>query len=155
MPRVTELFVNGQTHSVDVDAARSLLFVLRDELELTGTRYGCGEGECGACTVLVDGVATRTCITSVSEVVGKEIVTVEWVDDGATLNSVQQAFVDHDAMECGYCTSGMVMCAMGLLREKQRPTRAEIVEAMNGNICRCGTYLRIVAAIEDVVADKP
>ncbi len=153
MPRVTELNVNGQTRSVDVDANRSLLFVLRDELHLTGTKYGCGEGECGACTVLIDGVATRSCITSVSDVSGKEISTVESLADGETLHPVQQAFLDHDAMQCGYCTSGMVMSACGLLKEKSSPSREEIVTAMTGNLCRCGTYLRIVAAIEQAAGE--
>jgi aerobic-type carbon monoxide dehydrogenase small subunit (CoxS/CutS family) len=155
MPRVTELNVNGQRRAVNVDADRSLLFVLRDELDLTGTKYGCGEGECGACTVLIDGVATRSCITSAGEVVDKQIDTVESLADGDTLHPIQQAFLDHDALQCGYCTSGMVMSACGLLKEKSKPSREEIVSAMNGNVCRCGTYLRIREAIHKAAAMAP
>lgn len=152
MPRMIDLHVNGQARSLDVPADRSLLFVLRDELDLTGSKYGCGEGECGACTVLLDGVATRSCMTSVGEAAGKEITTIENLADGETLHPLQAAFLKHDALQCGYCTSGMLMSACGLLKANPHPSREEIITAMNGNVCRCGTYQRIMAAIEEASA---
>lgn len=148
MARITQLHVNGQARELDADGVRSLLSVLRDDLDLIGTKYGCGEGECGACTVLIDGVPMRSCILSADEVTDAEIVTIEGVARGDELHPLQQAFLDCEALQCGYCTSGMIMSAHGLLEEKPSPTREEIVEAMDGNICRCGTYQRIVAAIE-------
>jgi aerobic-type carbon monoxide dehydrogenase small subunit (CoxS/CutS family) len=148
MARVTELHVNGSARRIDADPDRMLLSVLRDDLDLTGTKYGCGEGQCAACTVLVDGVATRSCITRVSSVAGKKIVTIEGLASGDRLHPVQQAFLDHDALQCGYCTPGMILGAVSLLRKNANPSEAEIVSGMNGHICRCGTYPRIVAAIQ-------
>ncbi len=151
-----ELRVNGQVRRVAVDPARPLLYVLRDHLELTGTKYGCGEGECGACTVLLDGHATHSCSLPVSQAVGREITTIEGLApangaggaNGATaLHPLQQVFIDAGAFQCGYCTSGMLMAAASLLRRNAHPTEAEVAAAMNGNVCRCGTYPRIVAAI--------
>jgi aerobic-type carbon monoxide dehydrogenase small subunit (CoxS/CutS family) len=147
MPTVEELHVNGKTLRVEADAERSLLSVLRDELDLTGTKYGCGEGQCGACTVLVDGVPTRSCITTVGEIGAGKIATIESLDREGRLHPLQQAFLDHAALQCGYCTPGMIMSGVALLHEHPNPTDAEILHAMNGNICRCGTYQRIVAAI--------
>lgn len=147
MPNVTQLEVNGAKLVVDADAERSLLSVLRDDLDLTGCKYGCGEGRCGACTVLVDGLPRRSCTTEVGSVAGKAITTVEGLAQDGTLHPVQQAFLDTGAMQCGYCTCGMIMMAVGLLGRNPNPTAEEIVRFMDGNICRCGTYPRIKAAV--------
>jgi len=148
MAASTHLELNGQPRDVAADAKRSLLSVLRDDLLLTGCKYGCGEGECGACTVLIDGKATRSCITSLADVAGKRVTTIEGLETAGKLHPVQQAFIDCGAMQCGYCTTGMIMSGAALLSEHPRPTRDQIVEGMNGNICRCGTYGRIIAALE-------
>jgi aerobic-type carbon monoxide dehydrogenase small subunit (CoxS/CutS family) len=124
-----------------------LLSVLRDDLDLTGTKYGCGEGQCAACTVLLDGVAAKSCITKLSAVAGKKIVTIEGLAAAGKLHPMQQAFLDHDALQCGYCTPGMILGAVSLLRKNPNPSEAEIATGMNGHICRCGTYPRVVAAI--------
>ena len=142
MARVTELTVNGTQRRIDADPARSLLSVLRDDLDLTGAKYGCGEGQCGACTVLLEGRPVRSCITSVSAAAGKQITTIEGIH-----HPLQDAFVELDAMQCGYCTAGMIVSGVALLNKNPNPSRDEIVRHMNGNICRCGTYLRIIAAI--------
>jgi aerobic-type carbon monoxide dehydrogenase small subunit (CoxS/CutS family) len=147
MARVTELHVNGSTRRIDADPDRMLLSVLRDDLDLTGTKYGCGEGQCAACTVLLDGVAARSCITKVGAVAGKKITTIEGLAAGSKLHPVQQAFLDHDALQCGYCTPGMILGAVSLLRKSPHPSQAEIASGMNGHVCRCGTYPRVVAAI--------
>jgi aerobic-type carbon monoxide dehydrogenase small subunit (CoxS/CutS family) len=147
MARVTELNVNGARRRLDADAERSLLSVLRDELDLTGAKYGCGEGQCGACTVLIDGVARRSCITPVGSVAGKQITTVEGLEQNARLHPLQQAFIDAGATQCGYCAPGMILSAVALLRSNRNSSEQEIVRHMEGNICRCGTYPRIVAAI--------
>jgi aerobic-type carbon monoxide dehydrogenase small subunit (CoxS/CutS family) len=148
MARITELDVNGSKRRVDADADRTLLSVLRDDLDLTGTKYGCGEGQCAACTVLVDGVPSRSCLTKVGAVAGKRITTIEGLAPNGRLHPVQEAFVEADAMQCGWCTPGMILGAVGLLQKNPHPTEAEIVTGMNGHICRCGTYPRIVAAIQ-------
>jgi nicotinate dehydrogenase subunit A len=148
MPNVKELHVNGANKPVNADAERSLLSVLRDDLGLTGAKYGCGEGECGACTVLLDGKRVRSCTTRVGSAEGKPIRTIEGIASGDKLHPVQEAFLACGAMQCGYCTPGMIVSAVGLLENKPQPTRDEIVSGMNGNICRCGTYTRIVAAVE-------
>jgi len=145
--RVLELQVNGTRRRVEVDGERSLLSVLRDELDLTGAKYGCGEGQCGACTVLVDGRAVRSCLTQAASVEGKQVTTVEGLERNGDLHPLQEAFLAVDAMQCGYCTAGMIMSGVGLLKKTPNPTDAEILRAMEGNICRCGTYPRIVAAI--------
>ena len=157
--RVLELQVNGTRRRVEVDGERSLLSVLRDELDLTGAKYGCGEGQCGACTVLVDGRAVRSCLTQAASVEGKQVTTVEGLERNGDLHPLQEAFLAVDAMQCGYCTAGMIMSGVGLLKKTPNPTDAEILRAMEGNICRCGTYPRIVAAIRhaassDKAADK-
>jgi aerobic-type carbon monoxide dehydrogenase small subunit (CoxS/CutS family) len=143
-----ELIVNGARRKVDADADRSLLSILRDDLDLTGSKYGCGEGQCGACTVLIDGVATRSCVTPLRAVGGKRITTIEGLETAGRLHPLQQAFLDVEAMQCSYCTPGMIVSGAGLLRTNPNPSRAEIVRAMQGNVCRCGTYPRIVLAVE-------
>jgi aerobic-type carbon monoxide dehydrogenase small subunit (CoxS/CutS family) len=148
MPTVKELTVNGGKRAVDADAERTLLSVLRDDLDLTGCKYGCGEGRCGACTVLIDGQPTRSCNTKVGTVEGKPIRTIEDLAKGDKLHPVQEAFLEAGAMQCGYCTCGMIMSAVGLLSRTPEPSRDDIIRGMNGNICRCGVYSRIVAAVE-------
>lgn len=142
------LAINGRSYAVEVDPQTSLLTVLRDYLDLTGSKYGCGEGMCGACTVLIDGKAQRSCITRVATVAHKQITTIEGLGEGGRLHSVQQAFLDAGAMQCGYCTSGMIMSAVALLKKNPAPSEKEIVDYMDGNVCRCGTYPRIVSAIQ-------
>ena len=141
------LTVNDRPYTVDADPQTSLLTVLRDYLDLTGSKYGCGEGQCGACTVLIDGQDRRSCITKVGTVAQKQITTIEGLARGSQLHPVQQAFLDVGAMQCGYCTSGMIMSAVALLKQNPHPKEKEIVDFMNGNICRCGTYARIITAI--------
>jgi aerobic-type carbon monoxide dehydrogenase small subunit (CoxS/CutS family) len=147
MPNKYALLINGKPFSVEADPDTPLLYILREQLDLTGTKYGCGEGQCGACTVLVDGRARRSCMTPVSIVSGNAITTVEGLSKNDRLHPVQQAFLDEEAMQCAYCTSGMIMAAVSLLNNKANPSDAEILQYMQGNICRCGTYPRIVAAI--------
>ncbi len=142
------LAINNKSYSVDTDPKTSLLTVLREHLDLTGSKYGCGEGQCGACTVLLDGKAQRSCITRVGSVSGKQITTIEGLAKGDRLHPVQQAFLDEDAMQCAYCTSGMIMSAVALLQKNAGPDEKEIIDFMDGNICRCGTYSRIVRAIQ-------
>jgi aerobic-type carbon monoxide dehydrogenase small subunit (CoxS/CutS family) len=142
------LHINGKNLNVTAGPESSLLHVLREELDLTGTKYGCGEGQCGACTVLVDGVAKRSCLTSLGSVQNKKITTIEGLANGDNLHPLQQAFLEEDAMQCAYCTSGMIMTAVSLLSSKPAPSEIEIVHFMQGNICRCGTHPRIVAAIQ-------
>ncbi len=148
MPTIKELHVNGARRAVDADASRTLLSVLRDDLDLTGCKYGCGERRCSACTVLLDGRAVRSCSTSVGSVKTKKVLTIEGLARGDKLHPLQQAFLDAGALQCGYCTPGMILSALSLLKREPNPSRAEIEQAMNGNICRCGMYERIVTAIE-------
>ena len=148
MPTIRELHVNGSRRPLNADADRSLLSVLRDDLGLTGCKYGCGEGQCGACTVLLDGEAVRSCVTRVRAAAGKQVLTIEGVARGDRLHPLQEAFLEAGALQCGYCTPGMIMSAVALLAAEPAPSRDDIVRHMNGNICRCGTYARIVAAIE-------
>jgi nicotinate dehydrogenase subunit A len=147
MARVKELLVNGAARPVDVDEDRSLLGVLRDELDLTGAKYGCGEGRCGACTVLVDGQAVRSCLAKVGALQGKAITTIEGLEKDGRLHPLQQAFLRAGAMQCGYCTPGMIMAGVGLLESNHAPSEQDVVKAMDGNVCRCGTYPRILTAI--------
>jgi aerobic-type carbon monoxide dehydrogenase small subunit (CoxS/CutS family) len=142
------LNVNGVKQEVTVDPDVGLLIVLRDYLNLTGSKYGCGEGACGACTVLINGKASRSCITPVSSVAGKEVTTIEGLEKNGKLHAVQQAFLTTDAFQCSYCASGMIMTATALLESNPAPSEDAIVKAMNGNICRCGTYPYIVKAIQ-------
>lgn len=141
------LNVNGKDLRVSADGDESLLSVLRNRLQLTGTKYGCGEGECGACTVLMNGEPRRSCLTKVGSVGNARITTIEGLERDGVLSHVQQAFLDEEALQCGYCTSGMVLSATALLREHPKPSDEQIIDFMKGNICRCGTYPRIVAAI--------
>jgi nicotinate dehydrogenase subunit A len=143
-----QLSVNGRAYTIDADPRESLLSVLRDRLDLTGSKYGCGEGQCGACTVLIDGSPRHSCITQVGSVGQKKITTIEGLAQGDRLHPVQQAFIDEGAMQCAYCTSGMIMTAVAFLNSNDNPSAAEIVQTMEGNICRCGTHTRIVAAIQ-------
>lgn len=147
-----ELIVNGKTHRVDADPGTPLLSVLRNSLELTGAKYGCGEGQCGACTVLIDGRAVRSCITPIRSLAGKRITTIEGLAQNGKLHPVQEGFLHADALQCGYCTPGMVMSAVALLAKDPTPTEARIKQGMEGNVCRCGTYPRIVAAVRFAAA---
>jgi isoquinoline 1-oxidoreductase alpha subunit len=140
------LSINGKSHNVNVDPDTPLLWVLRDTLGLTGTKFGCGAGQCGACTVHIDGVATRSCSVPIDSVGNAKVTTIEALAANGTLNAIQKAWVDHDVPQCGYCQSGMIMAATSLLKEKPKPTDQDIDEAIT-NICRCGTYARIRAAI--------
>ena len=140
--------LNGKSTELETDTSQILLWVLRTELGLTGTKFGCGVGFCGACTILVDGVAQRSCGMAVKEIEGKAVVTIEGLADGEKLHPVQKAFVEHEALQCGFCTSGQIMNAVALLKEDPKPNRKRIIEGMNGNLCRCGAYNRIIAAVE-------
>jgi aerobic-type carbon monoxide dehydrogenase small subunit (CoxS/CutS family) len=152
MPKVTELHINGKPYALEADADESLLWVLRERLGLTGSKYGCGEGQCGACTVLVDGNVRRSCITAVGAVANKQITTIEGLAKDGHLHPVQQAFLDAEAMQCAYCTSGMIMTAVALVRTQPGASEEQIRHFMEGNICRCGTYPRIVEAIKRAAA---
>jgi isoquinoline 1-oxidoreductase subunit alpha len=143
------LNINGKSYQADVDARTPLLWVLRDTIGLTGTKYGCGIAQCGACTVHVDGVATRSCSVPVSAVIGKKITTIEGLANNGTLHKVQQAWLDHDVPQCGYCQSGMIMAVASLLAQNPKPTDADI-DASISNICRCGTYQQVRTAIHSI-----
>ncbi|HZM05100.1 MAG TPA: (2Fe-2S)-binding protein [Candidatus Saccharimonadales bacterium] len=149
MSKVSELNVNGKSAAIDAEGERTLLSVLRDDLNLTGSKYGCGEGRCGACTVLLDGAPTRSCQVAVGSVGGRKVLTIESLEHDGRLHPLQQAFLNHDALQCGYCTSGMIMSGVALLRKHKNPSEAEIVRFMDGNVCRCGSYQRIIAAIKE------
>ena len=140
--------LNGKAVSLEVDPSRLLLWVLRYDLGLTGSKYGCGAGLCGACTVLVDRKAVRSCLLEMKAVAGKEVTTIEGLAKNGELHPLQKAFVEHDALQCGYCTPGMIMNAYGLLLNTPQPSRRQIVEQMDGNLCRCGAHTRIIQAIE-------
>jgi len=150
MPAVV-LRVNGQEHRVDVPARQPLLTTLRETLGLTGTKYGCGEGQCGACTVMIDGKPARSCRTDTAAVAGKNVTTVEGLSRGGELHPIQAAFLKHEAFQCGYCTPGMILSTIARLEKTPKPTREEICKQMNPHLCRCCTYPRIVAAVEQVV----
>ena len=142
-----KLVVNGVDHTVTTDPRRRLLEVLREDLQLTGTKYGCGEGQCGACLVLMDGRPTKTCLVTARTAEGKNLRTIEGLEKDDTLHVVQEAFLEEGAMQCGYCTSGMIMAAVALLEKNREPSDHEIVGDMNGNICRCNEYVRILRAV--------
>jgi aerobic-type carbon monoxide dehydrogenase small subunit (CoxS/CutS family) len=144
--------VNGTERSVGTDPDRRLLDVLREELQLTGTKYGCGEGQCGACTVYVDGEPARSCLLPVSGVGGKSVTTIEGLARGEALHPVQEAFLEEGALQCGYCTGGMILAAAALLRNKPDPTNEEIVAGMNGHLCRCNGYVKMVKAVRRAAA---
>ena len=144
----TSFWVNGVQQTVDVDPSKPLLWVIREQLGLTGTKFGCGISQCGACTVHIDGAATRSCVTPISDIEGKQVTTIEGLRSASgELHPLQQAWVDHQVPQCGYCQSGQIMSAAALLAANRKPTDAEIDGAMAGNYCRCGTYVRIRAAI--------
>ena len=143
-----DLVINGAPVHLDVDPERALLWVLRNELDLTGTKYGCGEEQCGACTVLIDGIPHRSCVTPVGDLAHKTVTTIEGLADGNRLHPVQQAYLECDAMQCGYCTPGMILSSVALLRKNPAPSEPEIKQALEGNICRCGAYNRIIAAVQ-------
>ena len=145
-----ELNINNKSYTVKAEDDESLLTVLRDHLDLTGSKYGCGEGSCGACTVLIDGNVARSCITKASQSVGKKITTIEGLEKDGKLHPVQTAFLNADVFQCAYCAPGMVMSAVALLQKSASPSAEQIVQSMQGNICRCGTYTRIIRAIQDV-----
>ena len=141
------LRVNGRVHEVDADANDSLLTIIRGDLGLTGSKFGCGEGHCGACTVLIDGQPARSCVTPVSAAAGKPVTTIEAIADGDRLHPVQEAFLEAEAFQCGYCTPGMVMATIGLLKQSPDPSEQDIARLMDRNVCRCGSYPRIVRAV--------
>jgi nicotinate dehydrogenase subunit A len=149
MKRNVQFRLNGKPAAVDTDDQRPLLWVLRGDLELTGTKYGCGEGVCGACTVAVDGVAMRSCQTPLANVDGKSVTTIEGLERDGKLHPLQQAFIDHGAFQCGYCTSGMLMNAWAFLQKQPHPSRDAVVQEMDANLCRCGAHQRILSAIQE------
>ncbi len=150
--REITLNVNGEQQQLDVDERRPLLDVLREDLKLTGTKFGCGEGECGACTVLLDGVPSRSCITAVGEAEGQAIETIESLANDGGLHPMQQAFVDQQAMQCGYCVPGHILTAVSLARENPQADRQDIIDAMSEHLCRCCNYKRILAAVEQAIS---
>jgi aerobic-type carbon monoxide dehydrogenase small subunit (CoxS/CutS family) len=147
MARVTELIVNGASRAVDADGESSLLSVLREQLDLTGSKYGCGEGQCGACTVLINGLPRKSCITPVGSVGSKPVVTIEGLEKEGRLHPLQQAFLEVGAFQCAFCTSGMIMTGVALLQSNANPSEEQIARFYESNICRCGTYSRIIAAV--------
>lgn len=152
MDATITLIVNGDERTIVTDPERPLLEVLREDLHVTGPKYGCGEGRCGACSVLMDGERTFSCVTPVSMADKKKITTIEGLAEGDRLHPVQQAFLDEGAMQCGYCTSGMILAAVALLNENPQPTDEQIVERMNGNLCRCNGYTKIISAVRRAAA---
>lgn len=149
-----QIKINNQKFEVEAEPATPLLWVLREELKMTGTKFGCGKGLCGACTVLIDGKAVRSCSFPVAAVAAAHVTTIEGLADGEKLHPVQQAWMDHDVIQCGYCQGGQILSAVSLLNEKKHPNDKEIATAMSGNICRCGTYNRICKAIKAVSSEK-
>jgi nicotinate dehydrogenase subunit A len=154
MQRTISFTLNGKPTRVVVDDERMLLWVLRYDLGLTGTKYGCGEALCGACTVVVNNEAVKSCGTPMKDVAGKSVLTIEGLEQGGKLHPIQQAFLKHHAFQCGYCTSGMILSAYVLLQKTPRPTAAEIVKHMDDNLCRCGSHVRIVEAIQEAASSK-
>jgi len=151
MEETIQFQLNGKATSLSVDSDRLLLWVLRSDLGLTGTKHGCGAGHCGACTVLIDGEPVRSCTVPVKQASGKSVVTIEGLAEGDALHPLQQAFADHDGLQCGFCTPGMIMHAYGLLRANPQPARADIIQGMENNLCRCGAHKRVIEAIEAAV----
>jgi len=149
MQRSISFTLNGKPTSIRVDDERMLLWVLRQDLGLTGTKFGCGEGLCGACTVIVDKQAVRSCAVPVKDVAGKQVITIEGLGGAGRLDPIQEAFVKHHAFQCGYCTPGMILNAYALLLNNPHPTRDQILQAMDGNLCRCGSHVRVVEAIQE------
>jgi len=152
MTEVIRFTLNGQPVEMDAGEGRSLLWALRNDLDLTGTKYGCGEGLCGACTVLIDGIAQRSCLLDIADVENRKVTTIEGLANGDELHPVQQAFVEHDALQCGYCTPGMIMTAASLLAAKPAASEADIIAGLDNNLCRCGAHKRILQAVRSVAA---
>jgi len=148
MEETLRFTLNGKRTEVLIDPTQNLLWVLRNHLGLTGTKYGCGMGFCGACTILIDNEPVRSCMLPVGDIAGKKVVTIEGLEKKGKLHPVQKAFVEHDALQCGYCTPGMILTAVGLLIKNPSPTRQEIVEELEDNLCRCGSHIRIIDAVE-------
>ena len=148
MKEIIRFNLNGKKTEIEIDPSLSLLWVLRDQFGLTGTKYGCGEGYCGACTVIIDNEAVRSCTTLVSEVANRKVITIEGLSVNGSLHPIQQAFVKNDALQCGFCTPGMIMNAYSLLLSNPEPTRQEVIEGMEDNLCRCGAHIRIIEAIQ-------
>lgn len=153
MRKTIRFTINGQPTEVTVDDSRMLLWVLRTELGMTGTKFGCGEGFCGSCTVLIDSKAERACQYPIKGVAGKCVITIEGLAQGEELHPLQSAFVEHDALQCGFCTPGMILHALALLKEKPNPSRQEILDHMEDNLCRCGAHTRIVRAIQQAASE--
>jgi aerobic-type carbon monoxide dehydrogenase small subunit (CoxS/CutS family) len=153
MPKTIAFKLNGKPVQVSTDPDRKLLWVLRSDFRLTGAKYGCGEGLCGACTVIIDRKAVRSCQVGLEEIEGSEVTTIEGLASDGNLHPIQKAFLEHDALQCGFCTPGMILNAMGMLLEKPEPTQDEILGAMNDNLCRCGSYRRIVGAIQSAARE--
>ena len=150
MKEMVQFTLNGKAAQLDTETDQSLLWFLRGDLELTGTKYGCGAGVCGACTVLVDGSAERACLLNVQSIAGKKVTTIEGLAGDDKLHPIQQAFVEHDALQCGYCTPGMILSAVSLLAGNPTATEADIVDGLDDNLCRCGAHKRIVKAVRSV-----
>ena len=148
MEKTIRFVLNGKKTELLIDPTTTLLWALRNQLGLTGTKFGCGMGFCGACTVLIDNEAVRSCTLSVGEIAGKKVITIEGLAKDGKLHPVQQAFVDHDALQCGFCTPGMIMNAVGLLNKNPKPTRQDIINGLEDNLCRCGAHIRIIQAVE-------
>jgi len=154
MKKLVQFTLNGKPVKLDTEADQSLLWFLRDDLELTGTKYGCGAGVCGACTVLVDGTAQRACLLDVQSIANRKVTTIEGLAEGDKLHPVQQAFVENDALQCGYCTPGMILSAVSLLAENPNASEADIIDGLDDNLCRCGAHKRIVKAVRSVALDS-
>ena len=153
MEKTIRFQLNGKKTELVTDPGNTLLWVLRNQLELTGTKYGCGMGFCGACTVIIDGEAVRSCSLPVGDIAGKKVTTIEGLEMNNKLHPVQRAFIEHDALQCGYCTPGMIMNAVSMLMKNPHPTRLDIINDMENNLCRCGTHERIIKAVETAVTE--
>ena len=153
MEEIIRFELNGKNEEISIDPGLTLLWVLRDQFGLTGTKFGCGEGYCNACTIIVNNRPVQSCLMTVGEVNGKKVVTIEGLADGEKLHPLQEAFIKHDAMQCGYCTPGMIMNAFGLLLKNPDPNREDIIRGMDYNLCRCGAHGRIIDAIKDAAAE--
>ncbi len=153
MDETVQFILNGKTTKVTTESDRKLLWVLRTDLEHTGPKYGCGEGICGACTVLVEGEAIRSCQTTLKEIAGKRVTTIEGLEVDGKLHPIQKAFMEHDAFQCGYCTSGMIMTAHAFLKDNPQPSYADIISGMDNNLCRCGAHKRIVEAVQSAAKE--
>ena len=153
MEKTVRFSLNGKKQEILIDSDNTLLWVLRNHFGLTGTKYGCGMGFCGACTVLVNREPVRSCSTSIGDIAGKKVITIEGLENEGKMNPVQKAFIEYDALQCGYCTPGMIITATGLLMKNPSPTRQEIIEGLENNYCRCGAHVRIIDAVQSAAAE--